>query len=523
MSQPPPPPENQPPENTPSENNPSDSTPENDSLPDSEGGIPVDFDPFEEEEAQPRRAASAEFEVAAEIGAIAAMRDAMDPANQSLADALRLSFRVLQLVIVILVALFAVSGAKTVEKGQTGVATRWGQIVEHAGGEALDSGLQLNWPYPAGNFLLFSGENRGVSVKYAFDPLGREEKKSPAIGLRPDWRLIASVDSAKLLSSVMTGDGDLAQVRFSAAYDVEDVGDFVRLVRVPGAGDEPVALGADRLVELMLERAAIHAAAGLDFDTVLAEQGDAFREKLLKIAQQSLDDLQSGVRMNQVTIEKVGAPQQVEKAEAELQRVRNQTDDQIVKARGEAEQTLIGMAGRESGRILDLIEQYEDALALNETQHEEQLLDLINAQLESDVTTGQAATKIATARLYQKQVESVLGNEARRFAGLLPAYRKHPELIVGQYWLAAYKSVLDRSDVEVFWIPPGARQISIATEGLDSVRNIRRELALRRKEQKTIQRVGGLFTSYDRKAKDYTWEREHRLLQRDKEGNLSAN
>src|SRR5262249_54239227 len=69
----------------------------------------------------PRRAASAQFIVDAEVGAEAAMREAMDPANQSLADALRLSFRVLQGVMVVLVILFVFSGVQTVEQGQSGV------------------------------------------------------------------------------------------------------------------------------------------------------------------------------------------------------------------------------------------------------------------------------------------------------------------------------------------------------------------------------------------------------------------
>ena len=60
----------------------------------------------EEEEDARGRAASARYIVESEVGSEGALRDAMDPANQSLADALRLSFRVLQAVIVVLVVLF---------------------------------------------------------------------------------------------------------------------------------------------------------------------------------------------------------------------------------------------------------------------------------------------------------------------------------------------------------------------------------------------------------------------------------
>ena len=64
----------------------------------------------------PRRAASAEFVVDGDVGSEAVLREAMDPANQSLADALRLSFRILQLVILVLVVLFLASGFRTVDE-----------------------------------------------------------------------------------------------------------------------------------------------------------------------------------------------------------------------------------------------------------------------------------------------------------------------------------------------------------------------------------------------------------------------
>ena len=95
-------------------------------APDSD--VPIEQTPMEVEE-QPRRAASAEFEVDTEIGSQAALREAMDPANQSLANALRLSFRVLQAVIVVLVAMFLISGVKIVKQGQSGVMLRFGAVV----------------------------------------------------------------------------------------------------------------------------------------------------------------------------------------------------------------------------------------------------------------------------------------------------------------------------------------------------------------------------------------------------------
>ena len=94
------------------------------------GGVPSE-EPLVEE--PPRRAASAAFEVAAESGSAASLRDAMDPANQSLGEALRLSYRVLQLGILALVATFLLSGFQTVQDGSAGVKTLFGAIVGEPG------------------------------------------------------------------------------------------------------------------------------------------------------------------------------------------------------------------------------------------------------------------------------------------------------------------------------------------------------------------------------------------------------
>ena len=131
------------------------------------GEVPVEEEPVESP--PPRRAASARFEVETEVGSRAALREAMDPANQSLAEALRLSYRVLQVVIVILVGLFLVSGCQNVGPGQSGVMTFFGKIQTVGGSQALEPGRHWSrWPFPAGDFKVFEVENRSVDLGNVF-------------------------------------------------------------------------------------------------------------------------------------------------------------------------------------------------------------------------------------------------------------------------------------------------------------------------------------------------------------------
>ena len=129
-----------------------------------ETNLPGDQYPEEVTEAQgeetQRRAASARFEVDAKVGSEALMRGAMDPANQSMAEALRLSYRVLQMVILVLIVLFFVSSVQTVDDDQGGVLTRWGAIQKTNGDPNLSPGLKWGvLPYPISEFILFYGTN----------------------------------------------------------------------------------------------------------------------------------------------------------------------------------------------------------------------------------------------------------------------------------------------------------------------------------------------------------------------------
>ena len=140
----------------------------------------VGADGFVEEEAMeveaPRRLASAEFVVSAEAGSEAALRQAMDPANQSFADALRLSFRILQFGMLALLAVFLFSGFQTVEEGDLGVQTRFGAIVGTPGDEQVGPGLHPFWPYPVGEVVIVP-QIRDTEMLYSFWPMEKNADK----------------------------------------------------------------------------------------------------------------------------------------------------------------------------------------------------------------------------------------------------------------------------------------------------------------------------------------------------------
>ncbi len=75
--------------------------------------------------------------------------DLLDPANKSLADALRITLRLVYAGMVILGAFFVVSGSTQVQENQRGVKLTFGKISQ---GE-VQPGLSINPPPPIGELI----------------------------------------------------------------------------------------------------------------------------------------------------------------------------------------------------------------------------------------------------------------------------------------------------------------------------------------------------------------------------------
>jgi regulator of protease activity HflC (stomatin/prohibitin superfamily) len=436
--------------------------------------VPVEGD----DEEMPRRAASAEFVVDASVGSEVLMREAMDPANQSLRDALRLSYRVLQVVILVLIVLFIFSGFKTVEAQQSGVLLRWGKILTVNGSQALDKGLQFSWwPYPAGEFVLFDETDRRVNLGTHFWPR-----------LRPGQSLEDAVNAASTNNflrpgadgSVLTRGGDIAHIQVQAEYEIDEPVSFVKALE--NTATRAGGFDADRLVELSLKRATVHVAAGLDLESFvdLSEQGKA---DIRSSAQTFLDDLGSGIRIVGVSTPIDPTPVlSIKQVYGRLQEAQGNASNMIELARQDSRSTLVGVAGDRYLELVDLINRYEDALALGSEAESAELIAAINARLESDQVSGDVAKIVQRARSYRNDIELTLGAEARRLDSLLPAYREHPRQVVSRLWSEVYAGVLSREDAEIFRVPGDIGAMKISLSGLDHIRELRRKNTLRAKE-----------------------------------------
>jgi regulator of protease activity HflC (stomatin/prohibitin superfamily) len=303
--------------------------------------------------------------------------------------------------------------------------------------------------------------------------------------------------------SLLTRDGDLAHLEFSARYEIEQPGAFVRHVN-----DSDARRNGDKLVELALRRAAIHVTAESSLQDLI-DQTDDIRDRMQNHAQKVLDALDCGIVITQVQVQRAYAPLAIEKALGNLQEARVTATETIERARQKANETINKVAGQEAPELLALIEEHEDLRERGEEVEANELLAALNTRLEAS-PSGEVSQIIQNARQYQSRIESSLGNEYRRFASLLPAYRQNPTLLMRQHWLDVYAKVISRPDAETIYVDP-LMSMRIMLAGSAEVADRRRRNLLARKE------AAAKMTDWDRsyfdlRARDLDYSGPGRML-----------
>jgi regulator of protease activity HflC (stomatin/prohibitin superfamily) len=453
----------------------------------------------------PRRGASARFTVAGVESERAKLREALDPANQSLAEALRLSYRVLQVGIVGLVVVFLFSGFQTVKDGHTGVKTIFGRIQGTGGEEALSPGLQPFWPYPIGEIEQFEAR-RSIRLDTEFLPFRRpnettrEEQIENAGGTT---ELFAGRDGF-----LVTADGDLAHLAIDAEYAVDDAVRFLR-------STSPDRV--DAIVRAALKRGAVQTAAQFTLKD-LVESRDLPAQTLQERAQEALDATGLGVRLLSVSLPERSPPRSVENRFREVQAKREEAKATVERARQEVATVLTGVAGeRVFGELVKLISEYDAALLRGDRDAADAILASIGARLDRDDLGGEAARIVQRAKARQVAVEATLAKEVRRLDGLLASYRENPRQLVRQLWLEAVATVLAGDEVEIFSAPLALEGFDLRVASSPDVMQARRNSALERKKR-AAEELNLLYSNFQLSGKQMTIDKPGRRLERDASG-----
>ncbi|MEX2218224.1 MAG: SPFH domain-containing protein [Phycisphaerales bacterium] len=385
---------------------------------------------------------------------------ALDPANQSLADALRLIFRFLQLAMVVLFAAFAFSGLQTVKETESGIKLLFGKPTA----DQLPPGPQFAAPYPFGELIkVVTGEQR-LELRDSFWPRLAPEQQALSV------EKAAQMPKASLKpgedGSLITGDQNIAHARWSVQF---------RRIHPRQNVENILDEHESAIVRAAVERGVVHAVAQTPIDSLLKQSASddgsvAGRAKAL--AQATLDQINSGIRIEQLTLQEKAPPFAVYNSFSGVQSAEQKASQQIDSARGQAGNIVNSMAGAAHEPLSAEIDRYEAATARADAPAQARTLETIHALLDGrpvtigeaviqDAAAGKVAAILNEARQHRSTIVSRRRAELASFEAKLPQFRTHPDLVVQRDWADAMTRLLSRDIVEVFWVPPGTERLEL--------------------------------------------------------------
>jgi len=378
---------------------------------------------------------------------------ALDPAQQSLAEALRVSFAILKLAMLGLLVAYLFSGTFSVGSNEVALRLRFGDYVGDPGNRVLERGTYLAAPFPIEQVVKVDTRPATLTLdrEFWFETTDREsgltraqlqgQKAMPLHPLRD--------------GSLITGDSSIVHAKWTLTWRVAEPVAFLTNV-----GSRPVA---EKIVRLVAQQGIVQSVAQLVADDML--RGIVNRELAVGIMQQRLDAMRTGLVIDQLTLDKVSAPMRVAGSFDAVTSAESDRAGRIVASQQERAKVLGETAGEASGPILDLVTAYERAVEGGDeaaaARAQEQLdAALAGLTIGSVPIGGDVAQVINAAKTYRTQIVEQVASEAQAFTQLLPQYERNPRLVLAKLWEDARERILT-GDVETFYTVPGQLELQL--------------------------------------------------------------
>lgn len=376
----------------------------------------------------------------------------LDEAGRSLAEALRYSFIILKVIMVILVLIFLGSGFRTVGSDEQALVLRFGKIRGLGEKRVLGPGLHWVFPYPIDEIVKIPVEKKVNLPINSFwyyqkltDAVPDETKSRVNIPekLDPikDGYCITRSEKKEDLTSGDSSDYNIMHSKWQLTYKIDDPERFFKNIYVehakPGQAYAQVITGSiTSLLENIVADAVVTAIVNYTIDEAISSEQRIPRH-VEALVQQKLDGMASGLKAVSVQLTAASPPRQVEydflasiMASQFAQRAMSQ-------AQGYAEKTLneaTGFAGLFRNKTI---------ADLNEPEEE-----LLWGQV-----AGSAAEILAGARAYRTEVVESARANAQYLLTLLPEYRKRPQLVIQKIYQDALEYVFENTDEKIIILP----------------------------------------------------------------------
>ena len=384
----------------------------------------------------------------------------IDPAQQSLSDALRVSFWLLKLIMIILAIIYCFSGVFSVPQQQLAVRLRFGQIISDAeGNQVAQPGLHLGLPYPIERVIYVTTSPQTMTINRAF------WYELTAGDLSQTKDQMASRRFGKPLNpekdgSLLTGDANIVHAQYEITFRVADPVSYVENV-----GDDQLA---QNLIRNVTEQAIVYSVAQIEADDFIG--GRSNQDVAKRHAQRVLDELNTGLHIETlITTGETEMPLSVRHAYEAVINAENEKAQHIEAARQEYARILGETAGQAYEPLLGLVQDYEVALIVGDTataadlgqELDKSLFKLKLVESRSGLAIGGKVSELVNeAVTYKTQIIEQIKAEAETFQALRDEYRQNPQILTTRLWEDARQEILS-GNVETIYSPPGQHYIVI--------------------------------------------------------------
>jgi len=380
------------------------------------------------------------------------IEEPLDPANQSLADALRLSFRVLKLVMFLLIVAFLLSGIFMVDQKEVVVVTRFGRPV----GDPRKPGLNFAWPYPIDALIKVPTSLQTQRVDAFWLKLSEKDRTRNLSEVQARGRgLEPGVDGA-----LITGDRALMHLLLNVEYQVNDQVRLRGNRKEPGEQISDVMLfvenvgNPEKLLKSVIQNAAV-AEAGRTNADVLWKDPMRVASAVRVRAQAALDDMKTGIVLEKVVAEQSYYPLQARDEFLSVSEAENRKREAINTAESERTKRLVGMAGEAWEELARQIERLDQPI--DEAERARTIARI--GEILDTQAKGEAGGKIQIARKDRERVLDETIAEVAGFNAYLDEYRRSPDLVRKQLQARMLNDLYADPDVVKWYMPAGQKQI----------------------------------------------------------------
>jgi len=378
-----------------------------------------------------------------------------DQSSMFLSNALKSSFMLLKVIMIILVIAFIVSGFKIIEPYEKALVLTFGGISGQGETRVTDSGLKWVWPSPIQELIRIPVEKKMTLnvddfwyAEYYKDKL----PQGPTDTSRIMPTLNPMMDGYCLTRSVVEGaktgtDYNIVHTKWQLTYQITQpelfyTNVFVDFEKIQTGQNyaDLIEDSVETMLKSLLDNATVKTMVNYTIDDVLYGKVGSVTNDVKRNLQNSLNKIESGITIVTAQLTGLEPPRQVAPSFRVSIDAANAKEVLVSKAKAHYQQTLNETAGPVAEDILEALEKYSyDSTDLD------QLWDRM---------AGRSQSIISEAQEYRTKVVENAKANAEYFQSLLPEYRKRPKLVVQKIWQDTIQTVLNNSDEQII-IEPG--------------------------------------------------------------------